>query len=97
VWCERYLGTRHPDVTTDRRPALYLLTDHTGVPFEQDGWRDGEHRREWMTGRFAELLIEREVPWVKVTGDPGTRLRQAVSVCDELLAWHFRFNDPLTA
>ncbi len=97
VWCERYLGASHPDVATERRPALYLLTDHVGVPFEQDGWRDGEHRREWMTGRFEELLAERGVPWRKLTGDRDERLRQAVGACDDLLTRHFRFNDPLTA
>jgi HTH-type transcriptional regulator, transcriptional repressor of NAD biosynthesis genes len=97
VWCERYLGVRHPEVDTDRRPALYLLTDHVGVPFEQDGWRDGEHRREWMTARFAELLAARGVPWVKLTGAHPARLRAAVAGCDDLLARHFQFNDPLTA
>ena len=97
VWCERYLGTGHPDVATERRPALYLLTDHVGEPFEQDGWRDGEHRREWMTGRFEELLADRGVPWVKLTGSPAERLAAAVAVCDDLVARHFRFGDPLTA
>jgi HTH-type transcriptional regulator, transcriptional repressor of NAD biosynthesis genes len=97
VWCERYLGVSHPLVTTDRRPALYLLTDHVGVPFEQDGWRDGEHRREWMTARFAELLAARGVPWVKLTGAREHRLRQAIAVCDDLVARHFRFSDPLPA
>lgn len=100
VWCERYLGAAHPDVdaaATGRAPALYLLTDHTGVPFEQDGWRDGEHRREWMTGRFEELLAGCGMPWVKITGDRDQRLRQAVTACDDLLARHFRFKDPLTA
>jgi NadR type nicotinamide-nucleotide adenylyltransferase len=96
VWCERYLGASHPLVETERRPALYLLTDHVGVPFEQDGWRDGEHRREWMTARFAELLAKREVPWVRLTGSHEERLRQAVAVCDDLLARHFRFSDPLS-
>ena len=97
VWCERYLGAGHPTVETDRRPALYLLTDHVGVPFEQDGWRDGEHRREWMTARFEQLLAARGVPWVKVTGSHEDRLSRAVAVCDELVARHFRFGDPLTA
>jgi HTH-type transcriptional regulator, transcriptional repressor of NAD biosynthesis genes len=97
VWCERYLGVRHPLVATDRRPALYLLTDHVGVPFEQDGWRDGEHRRAWMTARFEELLAARGVPWLKVTGTREERLSAAVAACDDLLTRHFRFSDPLTA
>lgn len=96
-WCERYLGSCHPlvhDAAGTRRPALYLLTDHVGVPFEQDGWRDGEHLREWMTGRFAERLAERGVPWRLVSGDRRTRLAAAVEACDELLATHFRYADP---
>jgi nicotinamide riboside kinase len=98
VWCERYLGAGHPDVRAAvgaRAPALYLLTDHAGVPFEQDGWRDGEHRREWMTARFRTLLADRGVPWHLVTGTPDERLADAVRVCDDAMARHFRFADPL--
>jgi nicotinamide riboside kinase len=98
VWCERYLGRAYPQVAVaagDRRPALYLLTDHRDVPFEQDGWRDGEHLREWMTGLFEHKLDERGVPWVRLTGDPGERLAQAVQACDELVSRHFRYTDPL--
>jgi len=97
VWCERYLGAAHPAVATERRPTLYLLTDHDGVPFEQDGWRDGEHRREWMTARFSELLDRRGVPWHLLTGAREERLATAVRICDELLTGHFLFDDPLTA
>src|SRR5581483_7884993 len=51
VWEERYLGSSSAPVRAAARPAdLYLLTDHEGVPFEDDGLRDGEHIREWMTG-----------------------------------------------
>lgn len=99
VWCERYLGSCPPSVHAavgDRRPALYLLTDHVGVPFEQDGWRDGEHRRAWMTSRFAELLDRRGVRWETVTGGPAQRLDQAVRACDEALATHFTYAAPLT-
>ncbi|MEV6787760.1 hypothetical protein AB0M96_36380, partial [Streptomyces sp. NPDC051098] len=33
-----------------------LRPDHEGVDFEDDGLRDGEHLRPWMTGRFADEL-----------------------------------------
>ncbi|MDQ3578893.1 MAG: AAA family ATPase [Actinomycetota bacterium] len=100
IWCERYLGTRDTDpmvadAVGDRRPALYLLTDHVAVPFDQDGWRDGEHLREWMTARFARGLRDRGVPWVLLTGHHEHRLRQAIRVCDEMLARHFTYADPL--
>lgn len=98
VWCERYLGCSYPqvaDAVGDRRPALYLLTDHTDVPFEQDGWRDGEHLREWMTGLFVSRLTERGVPWVRVTGSRSQRLEQAIDACEDMLVRHFRYADPL--
>lgn len=81
VWGERYLGFR-PRIYSGTRPHLYLLTDHVGVPFEQDGWRDGEHLREWMTGLFERELTQRGVPWLKVTCD---RFATAVEVVEQLM------------
>ena len=99
VWCERYLGAPHAlvhEAVGDRQPHLYLLTDHVGVPYEQDGWRDGEHVREPMTALFVRRLRARDVPWALVAGHPAHRLRQAVRLCDRLLDKHFRYSDPLT-
>jgi HTH-type transcriptional regulator, transcriptional repressor of NAD biosynthesis genes len=98
IWCERYLGRGFDEVeavAADRRPALYLLTDHVGVPFEQDGWRDGEHRREWMTARFIRGLRERGVPWLLLSGSPNHRLRRAIRACEETLRTHYRYAQPL--
>lgn len=81
VWGERYLGFR-PDIFRGTPPDLYLLTDHAGVPFEQDGWRDGEHLREWMTGLFERELTARGVPWLKVTED---RFETAVTAVEQLM------------
>jgi NadR type nicotinamide-nucleotide adenylyltransferase len=98
IWCERYLGETHDEVTRavgDRKPAMYLLTDHVGVPFVQDGWRDGEHRREWMTARFIQGLRERGVPWVLLSGSREHRLRRAIRACERMQAAHFQFTTPL--
>jgi NadR type nicotinamide-nucleotide adenylyltransferase len=81
VWGERYLGFR-PEIFVGSEPDLYLLTDHVGVPFEQDGWRDGEHLREWMTGRFEQELARRGVPWLKLTED---RFATAVTAVEQLM------------
>jgi NadR type nicotinamide-nucleotide adenylyltransferase len=81
VWGERYLGFR-PNVFAGTPPDLYLLTDHVGVPFEQDGWRDGEHLREWMTGLFERELARRGVPWLKVTEN---RFATAVTAVEHLM------------
>lgn len=98
VWGHRYLGAPHPGIAPNaRKPALYLLTDHAGVPFEQDGWRDGEHLRERMTGWFTAGLAERGVPWRLLTGTRGERLAQAVAAVEDVLVGHFGFAKPLEA
>lgn len=90
VWQERYRGAATPAVTRLVRPAdLYLLTGHEDVPFTDDGLRDGEHVREWMTGRFAEVLAGR--PHVRVSGTREERLAQALAAVDALLARGWRF------
>lgn len=68
VWHERYVGGQSPSVETlaaARRPSLYVLTSDD-IPFVQDGMRDGEHLRGWMTERFREVLDAQPVPWVEV-------------------------------
>jgi HTH-type transcriptional repressor of NAD biosynthesis genes len=93
VWCERYLGHVHEEVAQvaeGRRPALYLLTDHVGVRFEQGG----VHRRDQMTARFVRGLRDRGVPWILASGSPEHRLRRAVRACDEILRSHFRYAAP---
>ncbi len=92
VWHERYLGIRSASVEriADTMPprALYLLTDHEGVPFEDDGLRDGEHVRGWMNARFAEELRTGRVSWHLVSGPPDVRLRAALRHVDDAMhAW----------
>ncbi|SFK62373.1 AAA family ATPase [Streptomyces pini] len=98
VWHERYTGRRSPRVeavAARGRHHLWLLTDHTGVPFEDDGLRDGEHLRAWMTGRFRAELSRRGLPHLVVGGPHRERLRAAVAAVDELLARGRHFTDPL--
>lgn len=77
------------------RVALYLLTDHVGVPFVDDGLRDGEHIREWMTGEFRARLTETGRPWIELTGPLEERVEQAVAACDGLLQRGWTFTEPL--
>ncbi|MFF4651158.1 AAA family ATPase [Streptomyces sp. NPDC001380] len=99
VWQERYRGRSTPAVraAADRMPprSLYLLTDDAGVPFHDDGLRDGEHLRPWMTGRFREVLAASGTPWLEVRGDRDARLRRALQAVDALLAEGRRLADPL--
>jgi NadR type nicotinamide-nucleotide adenylyltransferase len=98
VWHERYLGTRNAQVESvaeEDRGSLYLLTHHDGVSFEDDGLRDGEDIREWMTGRFIERLDETGRRYVVLHGDRPTRLAAALAAVDALLAEGWGFAAPL--
>lgn len=88
VWHDRYVGGPHQpalDLAAQNPPDLYLLTLPDGVPFVDDGLRDGEHVRSDMTRAFQAVLGDSGVPWSSVSGHPGTRLAQAVELVDALL------------
>lgn len=76
------------------RRDVYLLTDHNGVDFEDDGWREGEHRRPEMTEWFKEALTEGGHSWILVTGSHERRMRTATSVIDAMLAQQATFTTP---
>ncbi len=99
VWQERYVGratgpVRRLAAALPPR-ALYLLTSHEGVPFTDDGLRDGEAIRPWMTARFREVLAGCGVPWREVRGDRSARTAQALAAVDGLLALGWEPADPL--
>ncbi len=99
IWHERYLGfssqavVRLADAVAH---ALYLVADHRDVPFEQDGLRDGESIRPWMTGRFLDALSESARPHVLLTGSREQRLKQAVRATEKLLSDAWRFAPPFS-
>ncbi|MFF1415027.1 AAA family ATPase [Streptomyces sp. NPDC058289] len=98
IWHERYTGARSAEVeriAAATRRDLYLLTDHADVPFEDDGLRDGEELRPWMTGRFLEELERTGKRFLVVRGDRGARLAAAVAAVDGLLSEGWQFTDPL--
>jgi HTH-type transcriptional repressor of NAD biosynthesis genes len=97
VWEERYLGSTSDAVRAAVRPPdLYLLTDDADVPFVDDGLRDGEAIRSWMTGRFREVLAAQAVPSLVLTGPFRARLRTALAACDGLLAQGWSWHPPLS-
>lgn len=99
LWHERYLGSPAPEVEAvhARTPHhLWILTSPDGVPFEQDGWRDGEAIRTWMSARFQEELEERGLPHIVVTGPHEQRLAAAVAAAENLLGKGWTFTAPLT-
>ncbi|WP_235558025.1 AAA family ATPase [Sphaerimonospora mesophila] len=98
LWHERYLGAVSPEVVRIHERARHDLWIHTSVadvPFEQDGWRDGEHIRHRMDERFRTELASRGLPHVIVTGSPEQRLAQAVRAVDGMLAEGWQFSPPL--
>jgi HTH-type transcriptional repressor of NAD biosynthesis genes len=98
LWERFYLGERSYGsfAAAARLPRrdLYLVTDHEGVDFEDDGWREGEHRRAEMTEWFKETLTEEGHSWILLTGDPDRRMRTAIEVIDAILAQRHRFTSP---
>ena len=92
LWERRYLGdgshAAFDAVPVSPPRALYLVADIAGVPFEQDGIRDGEDYREAMQQWFIDELIEREERWALVTGTREERLATSIHLIDEALRDH---------
>lgn len=98
IWHERYRGAPSPAVDALGAAApfhLYLLTHPDDVPFAQDGLRDGEHLRAWMTARFAERLDAEGRRWAWLRGGREARVAQALAAIDARLAAGWEFAAPL--
>ena len=96
TWYERYFHARHPLVDSigqQSKADLYLVTA-PDVPFVQDGFRDGQHIRNWMHDRFAEQLANlhqsnRAVRIVQIQGSFEQRLAAAIASVDRMLEFSF--------
>ncbi|WP_235733203.1 AAA family ATPase [Mycolicibacterium neoaurum] len=97
IWKRRYLGDASGGPWTsvpDR--AVYLLTDHDGVPWQDDGMREGDLAiRAAMTDWFAEALTAAGHSWVLLTGSLEERLDIAVRTVEPLVALRAQFAEPL--
>jgi HTH-type transcriptional repressor of NAD biosynthesis genes len=96
IWERRYVGEDSHGALLAGGPLLprrdlYLITDHAGVSFDQDGWRDGEHLRVNMTRWFIDGLTERGLPWVLIHGTPQERIAYAIAAIDPLLTARLTF------
>jgi HTH-type transcriptional regulator, transcriptional repressor of NAD biosynthesis genes len=99
IWERRYLGAAaregQPWTAVPRR-AVYLLTDHHGVPWRDDGMREGDLEvRAAMTEWFADALTAAGHSWVLLTGTLAQRLELATRTIDPLLALAARFGEPM--
>ena len=101
VWERRYLGgaARLLESWATNLPGnrTYLITDHSGVPWVDDGIREGDLRiRAAMTGWFIDALTAAGHSWVLLSGTLEQRLQLAVRTCDQLLARAAIFCPPIS-
>ncbi len=86
IWHERYVGSISDEVkriALARSYALYVLTD-CDIPFVQDGLRDGEAVRLWMTDRFVEELDSTRTNWITAHGPVDERVRTVTEALGRL-------------
>ncbi|MGU3499456.1 AAA family ATPase [Mycobacterium sp. C31M] len=97
VWKRRYLDDASGGPWTAVPPrAVYLVTDHEGVPWDDDGMREGDLAvRAAMTGWFIDALTAAGHSWVLLTGTLEQRMDIAIRTIDPLVALRARFGEPL--
>jgi NadR type nicotinamide-nucleotide adenylyltransferase len=88
IWHERYLGSVSPAVDAIAAPYTYPITFVTAPDFDfvQDGYRDGEHIRDWMDARIRQWLSDRDRPFTLLTGSHTERFATAVRAIDSAMA-----------
>jgi nicotinamide riboside kinase len=75
---------------------FYLLTDHEGVPWLDDGLREGDLAvRAAMTAWFTAALHESGHAWALLTGRLEQRVELAMKIADQTLRLRSTFADPL--
>jgi NadR type nicotinamide-nucleotide adenylyltransferase len=93
VWHERYTGIEKIYPYVPHRD-LYIITDHRGVDFHDDGFRDGEHLRAEMTEDFKRLLTKQDHSWILATGDHERRMKTAIATIDQIIEQNMTFTSP---
>lgn len=103
IWERRYMGVRARAWPAWARPPalprhdLYLLTSHHGVPWVDDGIREGQLEiRKAMTEWFADALTEGGHPWVLLEGTLNERIALAIRSIDPVVNRRLVLADPLT-
>src|SRR5574338_787805 len=89
VWYERYHQAKSSmyfdevGMLQAQKHHLYIVTSPTGIPWEDDGTRDGPDQREWMHESFVFMAKQAHrrygVPWVVVEGSRHERLIHALN------------------
>lgn len=95
---EVYLGFQEYDIldyAVQHGNHLYLITDHVGVKFEDDGTRMNSGKREWMTKWFEEFIPGPADRRVLISGSRSARLKAAVQAIDNIIGSHHHYHDPI--
>lgn len=102
VWERRYLAEdarSHPvyaEPPALSRRDLYLVTDHLGVGWTDDGMREGDLViRNAMTGWFIDALTSAGHSWILLTGSLEDRVSLGVRAIDPVLDHRLSFAEPL--
>ena len=89
VWCEFVFNKCHRyilDQIVERKYDLYLLCN-CDVPWMPDDLReypDLETRKK-LFSIYKDIMVNQSAPWVEISGDYDTRLKNAISTVDQLL------------
>ena len=91
IWCERYLNKYYDEIYNIYKNADYLnneqkiyIVTKPNVPFIQDGYRDGEHIRDWMYERFIAELTKYNMKYYIISSpNYEERLQHAIDIIDE--------------
>lgn len=86
VWAKVKYGRVAPWIIAEqqrRKYAHYFLCG-IDVPWEYDPQREHPQAREALFAAYQQLLMERQLPFTILSGDPEARLQQAVDVLTRL-------------
>ncbi len=86
LWHERYmnfLSKKIKKISSKVKADLYILTN-TDIPFVQDGTRDGEYIRHCMHHRFEEILKDRKLKYIVVSGSREKRLKDSIKAISKI-------------
>ncbi|SHM31991.1 nicotinamide-nucleotide adenylyltransferase, NadR type [Cyclobacterium lianum] len=86
VWSTHKFGRTHPWITQkikERQYDLYLLTD-IDIPWQDDPLREhpDPEMRSYFMRLYEKVLVSTGVPWVKISGNPGQRLRAGIAAIE---------------
>src|SRR6185503_4175759 len=88
VWCEFVFGKCHRFILeniVERKYELYLLCN-TDLPWVKDELREYPNiqSRQKLYAIYKDIMANQSVPWLEISGDPGERLKKAITAVDNM-------------